>query len=103
MTIQVPSASKRSETLNKVIDKVLNQILGQEATQIIYDYLENNHSIQRHEIAQKLDSFNKALTEYLGTGAVVIERGILENLEIRGPEEIKSVDLAEQLRTAKMA
>ena len=73
--------NEHDERLNKIIDRLLNQILGQQAAQIIYTYLETNHSIQRHEIAQKLNSFNGALEEYLGSGAVVIERAIFENLE----------------------
>jgi len=82
MTTKSLSQNRSSGNLNKIVDKVLNQILGPEATQIIYDYLENNHSIQRHEIGKKLDSFNHALEEYLGTGAVVIEKVIQENLEL---------------------
>lgn len=82
-----PLQRVQSEKFNKVIDDVLNQIFGQEGTQIIYKYLENNHSIQRHELAQKIDSFNCALREYLGTGALVVEKVILENLEPRSLEE----------------
>lgn len=81
MTIQNLRLDEDGERLNKLIDRLLNQILGQEATQIIYSHLESNHSIHRHEIAQKLDSFNGALEEYLGSGAFVIEKAILENLE----------------------
>jgi len=103
MTAQVQAKSQRVETLNKVIDKVLNQIFGQEATEIIYDYLENNHSIQRHEIAQKLHSFNHAMEEFLGSGAVVIEKVILENLELDRLEEHRDVDFAEPQKIAKLA
>jgi regulator of sigma D len=70
-----------NEKLNQLIDRLLNQILGHEAAQIIYSYLESNHSIQRHEIAQKLNSFNEALEGYLGSGAFVIEKAILASLE----------------------
>jgi len=76
--------SKQSEELNQIVDNVLNQVFGQEAVQIIYQYLENNYFIQRHEIVEKLDSFNSALRQYLGSGALVIERLILENLELHG-------------------
>jgi len=103
MTAKSPLQNKRSEKLNKVVDKVLNQILGQEATQIIYTYIENNHSIQKHEIAKKLDSFNRALEEFLGTGAVVIEKAIQESLELGGLEEHKAVDFSEQQKILKLA
>jgi len=90
------SQNRQGEKLNKVIDEVLNQILGQEATQIIYEYLENNHCIQRHEIAQKLDSFNHALKQYLGTGAVIIEKVIQENLELNSLEKNQGFEFWEQ-------
>jgi len=96
MTIQVSSENKQIETLNKVIDEILNQILGQEPTQLVYYYVERNYLIQRHEIVEKLDSFNHAMEEYLGSAAMVIEKAILENLEIRVLEESKRVDFVKR-------
>jgi hypothetical protein len=93
---------EHGEKLNKVIDRVLNQIFGQEAVQIIYEYLEKNHYIQRHEIAEKFDSFNYALREYLGTGALVIEKVILDNLELYGFEQNKCDDFAERQKIIKL-
>jgi len=98
-----PSQNKLNEQLNKVVDKALNQILGQEATQIIYNYVENNHNIQRHEIAEKLDSFNHALKEYLGSAAVVVEKVIQQNLELGGLDENKGVDFSGQHKLLKLA
>ena len=98
-----PSQNKLSEQLNKVVDKALNQILGREATQIIYDYLENNHSIQRHEIAEKFDSFNRALKEYLGSGAIVVEKVIQQSLELGELDENKGVDFSEQHKLLTLA
>jgi len=103
MTAKPPLQNKQSEKLNKVVDNALNQILGQEATQIIYDYLENNHSIQRHEIALKLDSFNHALKEFLGTGAIVIEKVIQQSLELDELDENRGVDFSEQHKILKLA
>jgi len=102
-TIKAPLENKRVETLNQIVDSVLNQILGQESTQIIYEYLENKYFIQRHEIAEKLDSFNRALEEYLGTGAVVIKRVILQNLELCGLDENKDADFSERQKIVKLA
>lgn len=98
VTTHYVMANKQSEKLNQCVEKVLNQILGKEATEIIYEYLENNHSIHRHEIAEKLDSFNGALEAYLGTGASVIEKVILENFE-----ENRNTDFDERHRLLKMA
>jgi len=103
MTAMSPSQNKESEKLNKVVDNALNQILGQEATQIIYDYLENNHSIQRHEIALKLDSFSHALKEFLGNGAIVIEKVIQQSLELDEFDENRGVDFSEQPKILKLA
>jgi len=89
---------QQSEKLNKFVDKVLNQILGREATEIIYAYLESKHSIRRWEIAEKLNSFNSVLEEYLGTGAFVIEKVISDSLE-----ESRDIDLVERNKILKLA
>jgi len=102
MISQFSSQNKQRQTL-KVIDNVLNQILGQEATQIIYKYLESNYLIQKHEIVEKLDSFNFALEEYLGTGAAIIKKVIMQSLEIRLPEENKYFDLVDPPRRLESA
>lgn len=98
-----PLSQNTSEKLNKLVDEVLNQILGQEATQIVYNYLENNYCIQRHEIVKKLDSFNHALEEYLGASAVVIEKVIQKNLELGGLEENQGIGSSEQHKILKLA
>src|SRR3989337_20332 len=94
MISQFASQNKERQAV-EVIDNVLNQILGQEATQIIYKYLESTYHIQKHEIIEKLDFFNCALEEYLGAGATIIEKIIMQSLEIRVPKENKYFDLVE--------
>lgn len=91
------------QKLNKVVDKVLNQILGPQAAQIIYNYLENKYCIHKDEIAEKLGTFSWALREYLGTGAFVIEEVIIENLGLGGYEASKNIDFAERARIVKLA
>jgi len=95
----VMAKSRRGEAINKAVDNVLNQILGQEAARVLYDGLESNYRIRKNEIALKLDAFNRALEEYFGAGASVIERMIMESLE---PEENRSFDFAER-RLLKLA
>ena len=70
---------KYEELLNKAVDKALNRIFGTTATNIIYTHLENNYSIKRNEIAEKIESFSQAMQEYLNSGAAVIEKEILES------------------------
>jgi len=72
--------NKKEEKISKIIDKVLKQIFGQEATDLIYKYLEKNYSLRQNEIAEKIDVFTKGLEEFLRSGAYVIERKILEDI-----------------------
>jgi len=102
MISQFSPQNKERQTV-EVIDNILNQILGQEATQIIYKYLESNYLIQKHEIVEKLDSFNGALQQYLGAGATIIKKVIMQSLEIRVPEENKYFDLVEPPRRLESA
>jgi hypothetical protein len=82
--MSMPTISQRSykenEKIAKVIDRVLMQIFGEEATRLIYRYLENRYAVKRDEIAEKIDLFAKGLEEFLRTGAYVIERKILEDI-----------------------
>lgn len=81
MTLQltVKKTDKYEEMLNKAVDKTLNRVFGSTAAHIIYTHLENNYSIKKNEIAEKLESFSQALQEYLNTGATVVEKEILES------------------------
>ena len=65
---------------NKIVDSILRQIFGEQATSLIYEYLENNYSLKRNEIAEKIDLFAKGLEEFLKSGAYTVEKEILENL-----------------------
>lgn len=92
---------KEKEKSNKIIDQVLNHMLGKEATRSFYHHLETTHSIQRHKIAQELDLFNRALKEYLGPGATTIEHAIHKNLRL-GFEETE-IDFPDRARILKLA
>jgi len=99
MTPRKLGQGKKSQKSNKVIDEVLNQMLGREATRTFYDHLKTTHSIQRHEIAQVLDLFNYALREYLGPGAAIIEHVIYKNLQPRESE----IEFPDRARVLKLA
>ncbi len=71
---------KHDDKVPKAIDKVLRQIFGDEATLLIYKYLENRHSLRQDEIVEKIDVFAKGLEEMLISGAYVIEMKILEDI-----------------------
>ncbi len=71
---------KKEDKICRIIDKVLNQVFGKEATLLIYRYLESNYSVKRDEISEKIDLFTKGLEDFLRTGAYAIERKILEDV-----------------------
>lgn len=68
------------DKISKIIDRVLNQIFGKEATLLIYKHLERNYSVKRHELGEKLELFAKGLEDFLKSGAYAIERKILEDI-----------------------
>lgn len=72
--------NKTEEKITKIVDQVLKQVFGTEATRLIYKYLESKHSMKEGEIAEKIDVFAKGLEEFLKSGAHVIERKILDDI-----------------------
>ena len=74
------AANKKEEKISRIIDKVLRQVFGEEATFLIYRHLEKNHSLKPDEIAEKIDVFAKGLEEFLSSGAYVVERKILDDI-----------------------
>jgi hypothetical protein len=71
---------KENERIVKIVDRVLRQIFGNDATCLIYRYLENRYSVKQNEIVDKIDLFAKGLEEFLRSGAYIIERKILEDI-----------------------
>ena len=72
--------NKNEDKVSEIIDRVLKQVFGEEATRLIYRHLENNYSVKRNEIVEKIDLFSKGLEDFLTSGARVIELKILEDL-----------------------
>jgi len=80
MNTSTQPAKKDEDKISKIIDRVLRGVFGDEATILIYRYLENNYSLKQNKIADKIDVFAKGLEEFLSSGAYVIELKILEDL-----------------------
>ncbi|MEM4703516.1 MAG: hypothetical protein QXJ02_00380 [Candidatus Bathyarchaeia archaeon] len=74
------STIKNEEKVAKVIEHVLTQVFGKEATCLIYNYLEQRYSLKPNEVAERIDIFAKGLEEFLSTGAYAVERRILEDI-----------------------
>lgn len=72
--------SREENKISKIVDQVLKGVFGEEATRLIYKYLESKHSLKREEIAEKTDVFAKGLEEFLNSGAYAVERKILEDI-----------------------
>lgn len=101
MKSQISRQGKNEEKLTKIIDEVLNQVLGHEAASMFYSRLETTHAIQRHEIALQFDLFNLALKEYFGAGATALEDMIRKSLEFAVLEEAELC--SERSRVLKLA
>lgn len=69
-----------NKLFTKLLDEQLKRVFGAPATSIIYNHLERNYSLKREEIPEKLEAFNTGLTEFLSSGAQVIQKMILEKL-----------------------
>jgi hypothetical protein len=80
METMLQQNNKREDKISKIIDKILEQVFGEEATSLIYKYLENNYSLKQDEIAEKIEVFAMGLENLLKSGANVIERKILEDI-----------------------
>ena len=76
--------SEKKKRLNKVIvntvDEELKKIFGETATLVIYGYLEDNLSLRREKIPEKIGLFSQGLEKFFGSGAFVLEKTILTNL-----------------------
>lgn len=72
--------NQNKHNTSKAVDRVLKHVFGEEATRLIYKYLEVNYSVKPNEVTEKIDLFSKGLEDFLSSGARVIELKILEDL-----------------------
>jgi hypothetical protein len=80
METLIQQKTKSDEKISKIIDRVLKQVFGQEATMLIYSHLERCYALKPDEIAERIDIFAQGLEEFLRSGAYVIERKILDDI-----------------------
>jgi hypothetical protein len=106
-TVTVITQQKRNESdkVSRVVDRILRQVFGEEATRLIYLYLESNYSVRRDEIGEKVELFAKGLEDFLNSGAYLIEQKILEDISSNHEmlrkldlEQLKEQDFSSQLR-----
>jgi len=70
----------KDDKVSKIIERVLTQIFGKEATNLIYKHLERRYSVKRDEVGEKVELFAEGLEDFLKSGAYVIEKKILEDV-----------------------
>ena len=75
-----PLTIKKEAAIFKIIDNVLKQVFGEEATLFIYKFLERNYSLRQCEFSEKIDTFAKGLEDCLSSGAFVVECKILDDI-----------------------
>lgn len=80
MTTLATLPREKEDQIFKIIDKVLKQVFGEEATLFIYKYLEQRYSLRQSEFSEKIDVFAKGLEDCLSSGAFAIENKILDDI-----------------------
>ena len=99
---------REEDKIFKIIDKVLKQVFGEEATLCIYKYLEQRYSLHQSDFSKKIDVFAKGLEDCLSSGAFAIENKILEDLSsvygsfstTRYDRKAERYDFASQMKIA---
>jgi hypothetical protein len=71
---------REEDKIFKIIDKVLKQVFGKDATRFIYKYLEQHYSLRQKDFTEKIDVFAKGLEDCLSSGALAIESKILDDI-----------------------
>jgi hypothetical protein len=74
---------KKEDKIFEIIDRVLTQVFGEEATLLIYKYIEQHYSLRQSEFSEKIDIFAKELEDCLSSGAFAIENKILDDIYSR--------------------
>ena len=71
---------EKNDKIFQIIDKVLKQVFGEEATLFIYNYLEQHYSLRQSDFSKRIDVFAKGLEDCLSSGAFAIESKILDDI-----------------------
>jgi len=71
---------EKNDKIFQIIDKVLKQVFGEEATLFIYKYLEQNYALRQSDFSKRIDVFAKGLEDCLSSGAFAVESKILDDI-----------------------
>ena len=71
---------EKNDKIFQIIDKVLKQVFGEEATRFIYKYLEQHYSLRQSDFSKRIDVFAKGLEDCLSSSAFAVESRILDDI-----------------------
>ena len=98
---------KEENRVFEVIDHILTQVFGKEATSLMYQYLERRYSWSQMDFSEKIDAFAKGMEDFLSSGAYAVENKILDSIHsgdyaYRGTEagNFGKRDFASQIKLA---
>jgi hypothetical protein len=77
--VETAQAAKNDRVF-EIINKVLQRIVGDQATRLIYDSLERRYSLKLCEISDNLNVFTECLKDILNDAALPIENVILNEI-----------------------
>ena len=102
--------SPKEDKVFEIINRVLKQVFGENATRIIYEHLERRHSLSPSDFSEKMDVFAKGLEDFLSSGAYFIENKILndiiaaynskETLEMQIAVDVEEPDFVSPVKSA---
>ena len=100
-------SKKEENRVFEVIDRVLKQLFGEEATRVMYQHLEHHYSWSQRAFSERIEAFAKGMEEFLSSGAYIVENKILNTvysshkaLREAGAESLEEQDFASQLMRA---
>jgi len=67
----------------QAIDQVLLGVLGKTGSEAVYSYLERNCGLRKEELPKRLETFASGIEAAFGSGALIIEKLIIRNLQSR--------------------
>ena len=71
---------QKEDKIFRIINGVLTQIFGENATALIYQHLERKYGLSQSEFSEKLDVFARGLEDFLNSGAFAVENKILTDI-----------------------
>lgn len=104
--IKRSTMSRRRKAFEKILIESVDEgllALGESPRKAIYFHLERSYSLKKHEIPQKLGVFAFGLEEMFGSGAIVIEKVIMEKLYSKLGLKFKDLKLHEFTHCIKVA